>query len=352
MKIDSTTAAVVTGGASGLGRATADALAAQGVKVAIFDINDALGEEVAAAIGGLFVHVDITDEQSVLDGYATARAAHGQERICVHCAMTSRRGKTLAFDKASGSFRRTPTEDYAFGVAGILTASYRIASISAEGMATLPELEDGERGAIVLTASVAAQDAQIGQVNLWLGEGGRERACAADGARPDGPWHPGQFDHARSVQDAARRGVARTGARQPWRVGPLPQAARPRRGICQPGDGDAPQQLFQRPGRPSRRRDPHGPALIRKLPSKKEPCEMSEAYIIDAVRTPRGIGKPGKGALSHLHPQHLAATVLKAIKDRNNLDTATVDDIIWSTSTQKGQAGRRPRPHGRARRGL
>ncbi|MCB1414334.1 MAG: acetyl-CoA C-acetyltransferase [Xanthobacteraceae bacterium] len=66
---------------------------------------------------------------------------------------------------------------------------------------------------------------------------------------------------------------------------------------------------------------------------------MSEAYIIDAVRTPRGIGKPGKGALSHLHPQHLAATVLKAIKERNKLDTATVDDIIWSTSTQEGKQG-------------
>ncbi|ABF52959.1 acetyl-CoA C-acetyltransferase [Sphingopyxis alaskensis] len=66
---------------------------------------------------------------------------------------------------------------------------------------------------------------------------------------------------------------------------------------------------------------------------------MAEAYIIDAVRTPRGIGKPGKGALSHLHPQHLAATVLKAIRDRNNLDTATVDDIIWSTSSQNGKQG-------------
>ena len=66
---------------------------------------------------------------------------------------------------------------------------------------------------------------------------------------------------------------------------------------------------------------------------------MPDAYIIDAVRTPRGIGKPGKGALAHLHPQHLAATVLKALKDRNNLDTATVDDIIWSTSTQKGKQG-------------
>jgi NAD(P)-dependent dehydrogenase (short-subunit alcohol dehydrogenase family) len=164
MKFDSTTSAVVTGGASGLGRATAEALAAAGVKVAIFDINEALGEEVAGAIGGLFCKVDITDEQSVLDGYAKGRAAHGQERICVHCAMTSRRGKTLAYDKESRTFRRTPTEDYAYGVAGILTASYRIGSIAAEGMATLPELEDGERGAIIFTASVAAQDAQIGQV--------------------------------------------------------------------------------------------------------------------------------------------------------------------------------------------
>lgn len=66
---------------------------------------------------------------------------------------------------------------------------------------------------------------------------------------------------------------------------------------------------------------------------------MADAYIIDAVRTPRGIGKPGKGALSHLHPQHLAATVLKALKERNNLDTSTVDDVIWSTSTQKGKQG-------------
>ena len=164
MKIDSSISAVVTGGASGLGRATAEALAASGAKVAIFDINDALGEEVAASIGGLFVHVDITDEQSVLDGYAKARAAHGQERVCVHCAMTSRRGKTLAYDKETGGYRRTPTADYAFGVEGILTASYRVASIAAEGMAALLEMEDGERGAIVLTASVAAQDGQIGQV--------------------------------------------------------------------------------------------------------------------------------------------------------------------------------------------
>ncbi len=66
---------------------------------------------------------------------------------------------------------------------------------------------------------------------------------------------------------------------------------------------------------------------------------MAEAYIIDAVRTPRGIGKVGKGSLASAHPQHLAATVLKAIAERNSLDTSTVDDIIWSTSTQRGAQG-------------
>lgn len=66
---------------------------------------------------------------------------------------------------------------------------------------------------------------------------------------------------------------------------------------------------------------------------------MAEAYIIDACRTPRGVGKVGKGALAHLHPQHLGATVLAALRDRNNLNTADVDDIIWGTSTQRGKQG-------------
>ncbi len=66
---------------------------------------------------------------------------------------------------------------------------------------------------------------------------------------------------------------------------------------------------------------------------------MSEAYIIDAVRTPRGIGKKGKGALANMHPEHLAATVLQAIKERNNLDTADVDDVIWGTSGTLGLQG-------------
>lgn len=164
MQIDAMTSAVVTGGASGLGRATAEALAAAGVKVAIFDLNEEAGEAVAKAIGGLFCKVDIMSEESVEAGFAKARAAHGQERICVHCAMASRKGKTISRNRETGEFTRLSTEDYTFAAQGILIASYRVASLSALGMAGLDPLEDGERGTIILTASVAAQDAQIGQV--------------------------------------------------------------------------------------------------------------------------------------------------------------------------------------------
>lgn len=156
--------AVVTGGASGLGRASATALAQQGLKVAIFDLNEAGGQAVADEIGGIFCRVDVTDEESVVAGFEKARAAHGQERVLVHCAQISRGGRTLARDKATGGYKRFSTEDYAFSAEGILVASYRLASLSALGMTTLEPLEDGERGVITLTASVAAMDAQIGQI--------------------------------------------------------------------------------------------------------------------------------------------------------------------------------------------
>ncbi|OBX19200.1 3-hydroxy-2-methylbutyryl-CoA dehydrogenase [Erythrobacter sp. QSSC1-22B] len=165
MELTQGMAAVVTGGASGLGKASAGALAQAGLKVAIFDVNREAGEAHASAIGGTFHHVDITDEDSVVAGFEAARSAHGQERVTVHCAMASRRGKTLGWDKESGGYKRLSTEDYAFGAQGILVSSYRIASLSALGMANAEPLnEDGERGCITLTASVAAQDGQIGQV--------------------------------------------------------------------------------------------------------------------------------------------------------------------------------------------
>ena len=143
MKTDSNTAAVVTGGASGLGRASAIALAGAGLKVAIFDVNEEKGKEVAHSIGGLFCKVDITDEENVIAGFEEARTENGQERVCVHCAQISRgRMKTVGRDRETGELTRYPTETYEFSIQGILVASYRIASLSALGMAALDPLED------------------------------------------------------------------------------------------------------------------------------------------------------------------------------------------------------------------
>ncbi|MES2987935.1 MAG: SDR family oxidoreductase [Pseudomonadota bacterium] len=172
MIIDSSVAAIVTGGASGLGRATAEALAAAGAKVAIFDLNEQAGAEIAAATGGIFCKVDITSEESAVAGFDQARAAHGQERVLVHCAMVNRKGKTVGRNKEVGGFTRFSTEDFEFATQGILVASYRLASLAALGMASLDPMEDGERGAIVLTSSVAAQDGQIGQLAYAAGKAG------------------------------------------------------------------------------------------------------------------------------------------------------------------------------------
>src|SRR5437764_13590747 len=98
MKLDSNIAAVVTGGASGLGEATARALAARGVKVAIFDRDADKGARVAAEIGGVFAPVDVTSDEAVAAGFAEARAAHGQERICVNCAGVANAAKPVGRD--------------------------------------------------------------------------------------------------------------------------------------------------------------------------------------------------------------------------------------------------------------
>jgi len=164
MQIDNTTAAIVTGGASGLGRAAALALGKAGIKVAVFDINEEGGQAVAAEIGGVFCNVNIMSEESVLAGFEKARAAHGQERILVHCAVVTSSGKTISRNRETGEFTRMATETYQRAADGTLVASYRMASIAALGMAGLEPLEDGERGVITLTASVAAQDGQVGQV--------------------------------------------------------------------------------------------------------------------------------------------------------------------------------------------
>ena len=172
MKVDSNTAAVVTGGASGLGAATARALAAKGAKVAIFDLQAEKGEEVAREIGGVFCEVNVTDDASVDAGFEKARAAHGQERILVNCAGTGNAIKTASRSKTDGSIKHFPLDAFNWIIQINLVGTFRCIAKSAAGMLTLEPQEDGERGAIVNTASVAAEDGQIGQAAYSASKGG------------------------------------------------------------------------------------------------------------------------------------------------------------------------------------
>ena len=156
-------AAVVTGCASGLGAATARALAAMGAKVAIFDLQADKGEALAAEIGGVFCKVDVTSDDSVDAGFAAARAAHGQERILVNCAGTGNAAKTAGRSKQDGSIKHFPLDAFDRIIQINLVGTFRCLAKSAAGMLTLEPGEDGERGAIVNTASAAAEDGQMGQ---------------------------------------------------------------------------------------------------------------------------------------------------------------------------------------------
>ena len=172
MKLDNTISAVITGGASGLGEATARALAAKGVKVAIFDLNEAKGEAVAQELGGVFCKVNVTDEASVDAGFERARAAIGQERILVNCAGTGNAIKTASRSKEDGSIKHFPLDAFNMIVQINLVGTFRCLAKSAAGMMTLDPLEDGDRGAIINTASVAAEDGQIGQAAYSASKGG------------------------------------------------------------------------------------------------------------------------------------------------------------------------------------
>ncbi len=172
MKLDSSISAVITGGASGLGEATARALAAQGVKVAIFDMNETKGEAVAKELGGVFCKVNVTSEEEVDAGFAKARAAIGQERILVNCAGTGNAIKTASRDKQTGAIKHFPLDAFNIIIQINLVGTFRCIAKSAAGMLSLDPLEDGDRGAIVNTASVAAEDGQIGQAAYSASKGG------------------------------------------------------------------------------------------------------------------------------------------------------------------------------------
>ena len=164
--------AVVTGGASGLGEATARLLTANGVKVAIFDRDDTKGPAVAQSIGGHFSKVDVTSDESVDAGFAASRAALGQERILINCAGVGNAVKTASRAKETGEIKHFPLDAFNIIIQINLVGTFRCIAKSAAGMLTLDPLENGERGAIVNTASVAAEDGQIGQAAYSASKGG------------------------------------------------------------------------------------------------------------------------------------------------------------------------------------
>ena len=165
-------AAVVTGGASGLGEATARALAAKGAKVAIFDRDAERGEKVAGEIGGVFCQVDVTSDDAVAAAFAKAREAHGQERVLVNCAGVANAAKTVGRDKETKAAKRYPMQQFELAIGINLIGSFRCIANSAFGMVDLEPLTDGERGVIINTASVAAEDGQIGQAAYSASKGG------------------------------------------------------------------------------------------------------------------------------------------------------------------------------------
>ena len=160
-------AALVTGGASGLGEATARELARLGAKVAILDVNTALAEQVAAEIGGIACHCDITSTDSVAAALQRAAGAHGPARILMNIAGIGSAKRIIAKDGTPA-----PLEDFARVVNVNLIGSYNISRLFAAACAQLAPLDGGERGVMVFTASVAAFDGQVGQQAYSASKGG------------------------------------------------------------------------------------------------------------------------------------------------------------------------------------
>lgn len=200
MKLDHNVAAVVTGGSKGLGAATAVRLAVQGVKVALFDLDADAGEALTRQIGGIFCHADVGSDQSVEAAFARARQAHGQERVLVNCAGIVSAHKTAARDKHTGAIRPHPMADYERVIRINLLGTFRCIVQSTAGMLALDPLPGGERGAVVNTASIAADEGQVGQAAYSASKAGVAgmtlpiaRDLASEGIRVN-TIKPGFFD--------------------------------------------------------------------------------------------------------------------------------------------------------------
>ena len=159
-------AAIVTGGASGLGAATARRLAAQGARVAVCDLNAKLAERVAAEIGGVAVVCDVADAGSAEAAIVTASRAHGPARVLVNCAGIGVARRVIGRDGPM------PLADFDRVIRVNLIGSFNMLRLATADMSKLEPLETGERGVVISTASVAAYDGQIGQSAYSASKGG------------------------------------------------------------------------------------------------------------------------------------------------------------------------------------
>jgi NAD(P)-dependent dehydrogenase (short-subunit alcohol dehydrogenase family) len=159
-------AAIVTGGASGLGAATARMLADAGAKVAIFDVNKKAAAEVAIDINGLAIDCDVTDSAGTEKALAKAAADHGPARIVVNCAGVGPAKRIVGRDGVM------PLEEFSRVISINLIGTFNVMRLAAAQMQNLAPMQDGERGIIVCTASVAAYDGQIGQAAYAASKGG------------------------------------------------------------------------------------------------------------------------------------------------------------------------------------
>jgi NAD(P)-dependent dehydrogenase (short-subunit alcohol dehydrogenase family) len=159
-------AAMITGGASGLGAATARALAEAGAKVTIVDLNEDLGRQTAETHGGIFVKADVSDEAQILEALAQGNAAHGPVRILVNCAGIA------ATIKTTGRHGAHPLDVYERVLKVNLVGTFNCIRLASTEMAAQEPFDQGERGVIVNTASIAAYDGQIGQAAYSASKGG------------------------------------------------------------------------------------------------------------------------------------------------------------------------------------
>jgi len=159
-------AAIVTGGGSGLGAATARMLGVAGAKVAILDVNDKAAAEVAIDVNGLAVHCDVTDAAGTEQALAKAAADHGSPRIVVSCAGVGPAKRIVGRDGPM------PLADFARVIQINLIGTFNVMRLAAAAMQSVEPGQDGERGIIVCTASVAAYEGQIGQAAYAASKGG------------------------------------------------------------------------------------------------------------------------------------------------------------------------------------